>query len=85
MKLEVVKADLLRETDTISKMDPYVIIETKDASLKTNVLKEAGKHPVWNHSVDINVESMHDDITFIVNDDDVNKFDEVGRATLKLS
>ena len=47
LRLHVIEAKLTRDTEWFSKMDPYVIIETRNQKLKTRVLDGAGKTPKW--------------------------------------
>ena len=66
----------------MSKMDPYVTIHYDGNIYKTQILDEAGKHPVWNMSFDITIKNISDEITFIVYDKDLTDSDEIGRRTL---
>ena len=63
-------------------MDPYVTIHYDGNIYKTQILDEAGKHPVWNMSFDITIKNISDEITFIVYDKDLTDSDEIGRRTL---
>lgn len=44
---------MYRDVETFSNMDPYVVIEYNGKTYKTPALQEAGKHPLWNHSFEI--------------------------------
>ena len=48
LTLTVVEAQLTRNTEFFSKMDPYVVIETRMQKIRTKVMQGAGKKPVWN-------------------------------------
>jgi Ca2+-dependent lipid-binding protein len=78
LKLEVIEAKLTRDTDFWTKMDPYVVIETRQQKVRTNTLQGAGKTPKWNQSFDIDVKYIGDDITLTVMDEDVTSSDKVG-------
>ena len=39
---------LIKSTKWFSKMDPYVIIETREQKLRSKTKQSAGKTPVWN-------------------------------------
>ena len=65
-------------------MDPYVQIHYDGNIFKTQVLDEAGKHPVWNMSFDITIKNISDEITFVVLDKDLTDSDEIGRRTLQI-
>jgi len=85
LKLEVIEAKLTRDTDFWTKMDPYVVIETRQQKVRTNTLQGAGKTPKWNQSFDIDVKYIGDDITLTILDEDVTSSDKVGMAVIKLS
>tara|TARA_B110000285_G_C15028261_1_gene565322 strand:- start:326 stop:625 length:300 start_codon:yes stop_codon:yes gene_type:complete len=68
----------------MSEMDPYVSIHYDGNVYKTQILEEAGKHPVWNMNFDITIKNISDEITFIVYDKDITDSDEVGRRTLSI-
>jgi Ca2+-dependent lipid-binding protein len=48
LKILVKKGKLYRDTETLSKMDPFVEIEYKNKKYRTRVKEEGGKLPVWN-------------------------------------
>jgi hypothetical protein len=85
LTLEVIEAQLTRDTEFFSKMDPYVTIETRMQKIRTKTLQGAGKTPKWNQSFTIDVKYIGDDINFIVLDEDVTASDEIGRFVSKLS
>ena len=45
--ITIVKANLLRDTDLFSKMDPYCILTINGFVGRTSIKKNAGKEPVW--------------------------------------
>ncbi len=47
--LTIIDGKLLRNTELIGKMDPYVCVEYRKKKYKTDVDNEAGKMPVWNN------------------------------------
>lgn len=57
MNLTVVEAELKRDTETFSKMDPYAVLTVKGQKYRTKTLDGAGKKPKWNQSFDIYVAS----------------------------
>ena len=44
------KAELKRDTDFFTKMDPYVVVTLGHAKKKTEVHNHGGKKPVWSSS-----------------------------------
>ena len=48
ISLTVIEGNLLRDSELISSMDPYLVIEYNKLKFKTKVLDKADKHPVWN-------------------------------------
>lgn len=47
LTLEIVDAELTRDTELLGKMDPYVVIKIGGKDYKTSVKRNAGKQPVW--------------------------------------
>lgn len=43
-------------------MDPFVVFIYRDKKYQTQILDEAGQHPVWNHSMAIPVHSLEDEL-----------------------
>ena len=84
MNLTVVEAELKRDTETFSKMDPYAVLTVKSQKYRTKTLDGAGKKPKWNQSFDIYVASTSDDMVVTVWDEDVTSDDKVGEATVKI-
>ena len=41
----------MKNTDVMSKMDPYVILEYAGKVYQTPAIKEGGTQPVWNYVV----------------------------------
>ena len=89
--ITIVEAELIKDHDILSKMDPYVVVKIGDerfsTSYKTAVAKGAGKHPVWNFKIDYTV-SLEDKLAFDLKDHERSilvKDDFIGRNTVKLS
>lgn len=59
-------------------MDPYVIVEYKKKTYKSQVKKEAGKKPHWGFRTQLFVDSLNDEIKIKVMDEDTLKDDKVG-------
>ena len=65
-------------------MDPYVVVDINKKQFKTKVHENAGKNPVWNHSLSINVDNYYNSIKFTVLDEDLLKSDIIGSNTLPI-
>ncbi len=58
--LTVMNAKLIRNTELMGKMDPYVCIEYRNKKYKTDVDQDGGRLPVWNNTIPISVYSLED-------------------------
>jgi Ca2+-dependent lipid-binding protein len=47
--LTIMNAKLLRNTEMVGKMDPYVCVEYRGKKYKTDVDNDGGQTPVWNN------------------------------------
>lgn len=52
---KVVEGDFVRDTETFGQMDPKVEILFEGKSFETTEKPDAGKHPVWNESFDLEI------------------------------
>ena len=68
LKITIIEANLTRDTDILSKMDPFVTFIYNQNIYNTQVLDEAGKNPKWNRTFEIIVKNQDDEICFIVMD-----------------
>jgi Ca2+-dependent lipid-binding protein len=85
LNLMIIKAELSRDTDYLSDMDPYVEIVYKKEVQKTPILHNAGKTPEWDISMKpIVIDLMEDYIKFTVFDKDLNTSDEIGEVTIRV-
>ena len=62
--MTVIKGKLIRNTETIGKMDPYVLLEYNGGKYRTDVKDEGGKNPVWNQDLVIPLASLRDTVKF---------------------
>ena len=85
MKLTVVAAKLSRDTETFSKMDPFVELKLREQSLRTKVLKSAGKTPVWDETFDLDIRYVGDDLQLDIMDEDIISNERIGSAIVKVS
>lgn len=85
LRIEVIEARLTRDTEWLSKMDPFCIIESRMQKFRTRTLQGAGKTPRWQQAFDFEVKYIGDDIFIKVMDEDVTASDLVGETTFKIS
>eukprot|EP00347_Sterkiella_histriomuscorum_P014805 403359458 len=86
LQIKILQANMYRNTDWFKQMDPYVVLEFQGHQFRTKILNHAGKHPIWNESFTIHVNSMNDEIRLIVMDKDFGKPDDVvGSTNIKVS
>ena len=87
LRLTVKEAQLDRDVGTADDlvMDPYVIISNKSHASRTTAKVDAGKAPVWNETIELEVNNISDDILLKVMDENVGTNCEVGRCSIKLA
>jgi len=79
-----INAKLTHDTDTFSRMDPFVKAILGNQIQKSSVAKDAGKHPAWGDQLSFR-RSTEDLLTIEVWDRDVGKDDLVGSTTVAFS
>ena len=52
LTITVIEADLIRDVDTFSTMDPYSTVTLNTITNETRTCQKGGKHPEWNESFD---------------------------------
>jgi Ca2+-dependent lipid-binding protein len=86
LTIHILEAKLTRDTETFGKMDPYVVINTRQQRIRTKTMQNAGKNPKWsNEFFKIDVKYIGDDMHLEVFDEDVCDSDLVGETTIKLT
>jgi Ca2+-dependent lipid-binding protein len=85
LNLNVVKAELIRDTELLGSMSPYCTLTHKGSKLKTKVQSSAGKLPVWNDEFQFNIEDPSEEIFLRVWDQDLLTSDAVGFVKVKAS
>ena len=83
--LTMVEARLERDTEMIGKMDPYVVISQRMEKFRTKTQDGAGKNPVWDEIVTLDVKYIGDDLTIWVKDEEICEDELIGETTCKLS
>ena len=84
LTVKIVEAELKRDTETFSKMDPFCKMFYGGKTYKTAVKQNAGKKPKWGQAFELEVEDPGDEIKFEVHDQDMMSTDLVGGQTYKL-
>ena len=72
VRLQVIEASLIRDTEWFSKMDPWAQIVTKTQKFRTRTIQGAGTEVSWKMAFNLKVENV-DEETFeltIFDDDD---------------
>lgn len=80
-------ADLVRNTETFGKMDPYVKITCGKKSVKTKYIDEAGQKPVWDATVNLDIENPDPKAEVLIEvwDKDVTYDDMIGGTKITLN
>ena len=81
--IEVKTARLYRDTDTWSKMDPYVVLMCGGEKKKSKTHNGGGKNPIWNQS--LTLKYVDTNMTVQVWDKDTTSDDFVGGGAIDLS
>lgn len=86
LQVTVKEGKLLRNTELIGKMDPFILITYNSEKFKTNVIQEGGMAPVWNCTLPIPILQFDKAaLNFKCFDEDVGKDDFIGEANFKAS
>jgi len=87
LEVHVINGSDLRDRELIGKMDPYVIVKYGDEEFKSQVVKNGGTNPTWDHFFEYNVKNEDADqpLRFEVFDHKViGKDRQIGRADIAL-
>lgn len=79
--IKVLEGRLVRDTETLGTMDPYITIEYQGMEFKTQTIKGGGKRPTFNETFEIEVYRVSDEIKFACFDDDILINDVVGEKS----
>jgi Ca2+-dependent lipid-binding protein len=80
--LQVIEAKLIKDTEIIGKMDPFLILEYTGKKYRTKVHQGGGKHPKWGEFIEIrNIKSKGDLIKITCYDEDIIRDDLIGTQT----
>ena len=84
--LNVCEAKLVRDVEQDgTEMDPFVQVVNRTQMLRTQTKEEAGKNPVWNELLELDVKFIGDVVTIRVKDENVTDSEIVGETEIKLS
>lgn len=84
LDVRVDRAVLVRDTEVIGKMDPFVEFKLGAQTRRTSVKDEGGKEPKWNELYTIPIVNALDPLKITVLDEDVTTDDIVGSAELDM-
>ena len=85
LDINVVEAKLTHDTETFSKMDPFVkVIYNNHKAGQSKVLDGAGKKPKWMYELKLQCNTQFDEIHLEVHDQDVSSSDLVGLMKTKI-
>jgi Ca2+-dependent lipid-binding protein len=85
LKIKIVGAKILRDTEFFTKMDPFVVIEYHVRKFKTTIKNEGGQRPVWNESFTLENVEMEREMKFICLEDDLTTTNSLGETKVKVS
>ena len=71
---------MIRDTEAVGKMDPFVELRLEEDIYKTSIKDEAGKTPVWNEEFFFNLKRPSSKLVIVVKDKDVTTDDLIGTA-----
>ena len=85
LRLTVIEAALDRDVGTADDlcMDPYVVIRNNANQMRTETIEDGGKTPAWNETFDLTINSIQDNLTLRVMDENVNANTEIGTCSIK--
>lgn len=83
--LRVLNAELVRDPNLIMKMDPYCVVRTSRAETKTSVSPNAGKHPRWNESFNLDVTGDNSIYIAIFDQESVGKDNAIAETFINLN
>lgn len=84
MYIKVVEGILIRDTELIFSMNPFVTIEYQGMEFKTKAAKSGGKTPLWDQVFEIQLYSLEDEIKIKCFDEDLISNDYIGERTIKV-
>ena len=89
LRIYIKSGDLIRNTEVITEMDPYLEMVYKEQKWRSRVLNEAGMHPVWDindyFEIVVSDEDKDKEVTFECLEKDVFIDDHVGVGKFKVS
>eukprot|EP00466_Bigelowiella_natans_P019295 jgi/Bigna1/68192/fgenesh1_pg.5_\ len=87
LKLTIVEASGLRDTNLVTRQNPIVYAKYKDVELKTSVCKGGHKTPKWNETLEFKIDNPPGDteeIQVVIKDKETLKEDFLGEVILPL-
>lgn len=85
LEVQVIEANLTRNTELFGKMDPYVKLQVgEEAPQLTKVKEDAGIHPKWDEVFHFDITNPMLSLRLTVMDKDISNDDTVGEAVIPL-
>jgi Ca2+-dependent lipid-binding protein len=53
LSLEIVEGQLIKDTELWGEMDPFVLVQYQDVKYKTATVKDGGRKPKWDETLEI--------------------------------
>jgi len=83
--IKPVEANLVRDTATLRKMDPYCRFSIGNQMINSEVCKTGGTHPHWKQSLDMHLNIDQSKCLVEVIDEDLPKDDQIGSCEIDLN
>ncbi|KAL3687185.1 hypothetical protein R1sor_013494 [Riccia sorocarpa] len=85
LKINLVGASGIRDSEWLGKGDPYVVVEYGDKHIKSNTATDQGSNPKWNQKLHFIIDDSVTEIVFkIYNQNNLQVDDLVGSLTIPL-
>ncbi len=85
LTIKPVVAELVRDTDSFGKMDPYVEFSVANAKVTSSIAEGEGKKPTWSDVLTLKVDQTDSQLHIVVYDKDIGKsYDVVGEGWIPL-
>ena len=82
--VEIVEAQLERNTDSWGSMDPFCIVASQGEEFRTKTHYKGHKNPVWKEKFPIKVNDIGAPITFRVMEEDTLSSEKVGETIIDI-
>lgn len=86
VQISIIEAKLLRDTELIGKMDPFVTVRYKKQFFRTRTIDEGGTNPTWSETFVLQLDSdeVDGEVHITCEDEDLLTNDFIGETKLPL-